>query len=405
MVSCSVAKPVMAALSQRVEIARERLSRLDDAVGPLAAAAPDLAAVLTPLLQRQRRTLDSRLDEVADAGWEEFADIEHRIDDLIDECQSFADGAAARGGHDRDAAAIATEMIIRFRRDTGLSGFTPVVLAARLSTRAASGLVRIQVPANGVWQLPLVFHELGHVLFFELRRVDVVSGVAVPVLPAYAAVFEHARIDAVAANPAKQNSSAPGDIGGPRFARFEELFADVFATYVAGPSFGYASLFALDPSKAGADDRFDDHPEPGKRFHATLRTLAHLEDSRKRSMNQAGFREVIDELTDDWHAQVAEASGHPIDAAVYDRVDACVDAYLEVLDAEVPTAKRANLGGAVSVRNSLSSGAELSEADSMLDLLDGAWLARRDAIRAGGGLRAIGDLSDAVQRRLVELTP
>ncbi len=166
-------------------------------------------------------------------------------------------------------------------------------------------IIRVRYPISGVWDIPVGVHEFGHFLSAHLRhvRADGSASLAFEEYKASFAPSEGAQLRPRGVNEPEGAPLAPGS--GKDWRWLDEIFADVFATYAAGPSFACSCLLCrFDPSSA-EDETDDKHPSYSKRAYVILQTL------RRRNNEQPGrgkLTPAIGLLDKSWRA-ACEAAG------------------------------------------------------------------------------------------------
>ncbi len=245
--------------------------------------------------------------------WNEMRELRRDISPLVVECLSFIQGGLAR---EHGLAVRVTELADGLVR--ALVSRLPVEWArfTLVSDREYVGgpaeIIRIRFPETTLWSLPLVAHELGHFVGPRLGH-DLPDG-------RYVMPFRDMLLAA--------DARGPGARG-----RLDEVFADVFGAWTAGPAFVMACLFLrFDPAR-GSDSPLARHPDDVQRAYVILRTL--------RSGSPAWPAEFVDELESKWAAVVARAgNARAMSAAVRASLDARTDELIGVLKGEMPWAAR-----------------------------------------------------------------
>jgi hypothetical protein len=321
---------------------------------------------LEPLLQLEVAKLSGRVERAVAAAnpWAELRDVRDDAIGLFTECLGFLGGAVALHAKlDAGRCRIANHLVATLRRAGELPGPVVSVPAEREYVNCMSSLIRLRFPGEGLWDLPVVVHELGHAVCDQLGA--------------------RAARDAVIAAAAKEQAN-PGRL---LVSRYEELWADVFATYVAGPSYAATCLrLRFDPSLAGAPEGLATHPSVEKRAAVILATLGHVEERRRHETGGAIAGSVADTLTElqtDWLAELAAADRTAMASQVAKPALAAADSYCALLDSFVPTLRFPGLAIADGARYRLKAGQARPPSAGILDVLNAAWLARLDIERDG----------------------
>lgn len=325
-------------------------------------------------IDRRRAECLALEQEVADGValtdcWRKTRDLRGKVDPLVVECLSFVQGALAR---EHGLAVRVTELADGLVRD--LVTRLPIEWArfTLVSDREYVGgpaeIIRIRFPETTVWSLPLVAHELGHFAGPRLGH-DLDDG---------------RRVMPFSDMLAEAEKSGPGARG-----RLDEMFADVFAAWTAGPAFAMACLFLrFDPAR-GSDSPFARHPDDVQRAYVILRAL--------RSGPPAWPQEFVDELEDKWVAVVASAgNARPLPAETRASLDTRTDALIAVLSREMPpTARYAGWVRAEALAAQLDAGhVPISPPDDAgpWDVLSAAWRHRvRAPLRADRSLEVLAE--------------
>lgn len=328
--------------------------------------------------KRLERSLGQRVDPLRDqvgrlrtsaepAGdrWRELDGISQRLENLADELMPVAYGALARAaGVDHGVCALAEELVADLAILTA-GGERVVVPAPRDHTSSGMWVIRLAVH-DGVWSLPIVAHELGHVVAADL-------------------VDEHGqRLGYELLNGSWRTnthipSQAAADPGFLPYSRANELFADIFAAYCVGPAYAAALMSRSVPVDAWKV-RYD-HPPFAARLRAVLFVLRDIDASW-----------VCDLVQADWNASLAaigELDDPPPDIA--GQIDTFTDAGCKVMRL---TASRSRFEGeeVISVGKRLRIGQPPALNTDLRTTINAAWAERlrdRSAIdKIEQGLRA-----------------
>ena len=239
-------------------------------------------------------------------------------------------------------------------------------------------VIRLRFPLDGIWDLPVLAHEFGH----YAANTD---GFASP-LPAQRAI--EGVLDRYAPLPpppppgVEESAAAKEQRASAEAARakmnlhLNELFADVLAAYVLGPSFGFTTmLLRFDPLRACEDD--PQHPAAAIRAFAIIDTLRRLDHDQRDQAKK--FTVALARIQEDWNAVLADVGqGGAQEPEPWVR-HAVMQFYSTLLTAR-PGASYAGWDRADQLYGQLKyqrTPAPLGPA-SLRDLLNAAWLARRD---------------------------
>jgi hypothetical protein len=244
-------------------------------------------------------------------------------------------------------------------------------------------VIRLRFPLDGIWDLPVLAHEFGHYAAYRLQVTrDGIAGRPAPQGPIDA---ELVRFDAAW----KKNIDAAKDLEAIKqlkdqaqrererlYRHLNEVLADVFATYVLGPAYGYTTLLLrFDP--LCAHDDTSTHPSATKRALAITKTLqrmsADLEEKQR-------FGKALANLNEAWRAILLSAGqSAELDAAEQDWVTDVSKQFYDAFREARPGAIYRGWDEAVTLQLQLGeqSPAAATGSAQMRDVLNAAWLARR----------------------------
>lgn len=233
----------------RIRAAIPRLSQLDPELGRR------LEARLGPLSDLEER-LSGRDGDSADSVRKALGEGEA----LVGEALAFVTAAAASwlglGGR---TISLAQAWLDRLSRDAVLPLVGLVVPASTEYTGMEDQVVRLLMPDDGIWGLPVAVHEYGHFAASVLGRRESEGGIPHDAKPVEKLLYE----TAVAEERPKP------------YWHGHELFADAFAAAVAGPAYTrYCVEYRFDP--ALAHDESDTHPCLVRRMNVQLQVLEAL---------------------------------------------------------------------------------------------------------------------------------
>ncbi|MEV6304791.1 hypothetical protein AB0M02_35640 [Actinoplanes sp. NPDC051861] len=265
---------------------------LDNECVPVAARQAVRARFLR-LLSEQRYHLD-RVRGGPAPDWPQLAGLAERAVPVRREAREFLCGAMLVAAHlDRDqgpeagvpagTCALADRLLTDLTGRTGIGHGTHTVLGPEPMLETATGLMRVRLPDWSPWSLPLVVHEFGHLVARDTEAFT---------------AWRARRVATVSAGgtPAEQTA-----------ARLEEHFADVLATYTAGPAFAAAMVLRhLEPVAAAAPR--GSHPSHADRAAVILHVLRRMNDAEHAARGPGPFAGVISDLTTGW-AGVLDSAG------------------------------------------------------------------------------------------------
>ena len=242
-----------------------------------------------------------------------------------------------------------------------------VILDVGDSFTPMSSIIRTRFPEFTVWALPIVGHEVGHVVMQELRRLSPDARSHAYPLVELAAVHGEAYVRA-GKKPPRGGASARAKALGDTFVR--ELFGDFFAVYALGVSYACSALLVrFEPWQADLPDSA--HPPQVERAHLIVRTLREV---------HGGFGNVADILDETWN-QLLSSCGVPAadkETAV-PRLDGLAAAFLATAERHLSDARYLGRQTASSLVASLEPGQGQPAAptgSSIRDVLNAAWIAR-----------------------------
>lgn len=174
---------------------------------------------------------------------------------------------------------LAEHQLERLVVRTGVSWKTLIVPGPDAFVASDTEIIRVRFPDWSVWNLPLMAHEFGHVVARtnnEFRRYQ----------------WETA-LKAAAGAPEKQ---------WPLQSQLEELFCDIFATFVLGPAFACnALLLQFNPPEAA--DLSPSHPTYDERAAAILAAMEFINARAPQPI----YQQAIDRLREAWQDAVRQA--------------------------------------------------------------------------------------------------
>lgn len=267
---------------------RARLQRARLALDGVSAGAPRIASATTANLVLAIASTDDDLAILADrtrrrgvtgTSLENLASQTRATDRVVREAFALAAGVLARNRDlDGGACAEADSLIAELADTVGDGLARPTIPGEAEFLHRAAYVIRRRLPDHGVWDLPVMAHEFGHVLADHLRLYDAAND----------QVLELGET-VLAGWPECSPSQA------------EELFCDLLACYAMGPSYACTLLVhRLDPMAEAALSPVATHPPDAVRAVVALHTLTLLtrgepDDSRYR-MTCDRLRATWDEL-------------------------------------------------------------------------------------------------------------
>ena len=243
-----------------------------------------------------------------------------------------------------------------------------------------AGTVRTRYPDFTIWALPVVGHEVGHLLVQELRS-----------LSANARSQDFPLVD-LAARQAKDNANpALHDL------MIRELLADLIGVWSLGPAFACSSIL-LRFTPRDADKIIARHPPEVERVYVVLRGLRRVDPE---------YADLVSMLEAIWADLLTPLNLAPLanpEAAI---LDACVEDAMAILDEHLSGARYAGRTYARSLVQPLATGqlapAEIAAKYNIRDIANAAWIAR---LRSWGDVaiaRHVDDLAMAACREVAAL--
>jgi hypothetical protein len=257
--------PPAAVVLIRLDLERSRLARIQDLrrTGPAAELVEEFAgdrlnALVTDLRGQLDRLATKAAKRVNGATFGDLAELQHAVDRAAGEALGLAMGALARqAGLDDNACEEADLLVKWLARRLDRRFARPTMPGDEEAVHRATDVIHRRVPDHGLWDLPVMAHEFGHLAASGLGSWDARDNQVLRPVESWLDNFH-----------GKGRSQAT------------ELFCDVFATYSMGPSYLCALVFhRLCPV---ADARaFDDgsHPSDPSRVYACQWTLRRMRGS------------------------------------------------------------------------------------------------------------------------------
>jgi|SRR5579864_454542 len=152
----------------------------------------------------------------------------------------------------------------------------------------------------------------------------------------------------------------------------KEFFADIMATYLAGPAFAYPCLL-LDFNPADRV-RSESHPAQDERAHCILVALNFIAKCSHEFTSEQ-FNGIVSQLGKSWETARA-AAGAKKTVANLDDLEYATEVALDSLAKEIPDARYQTLSNANSVRNAIANCGHPPAGTGAVDILNGAWLRR-----------------------------
>jgi hypothetical protein len=315
---------------------------------------PALSKIVTARCARLDHAISSSRPS-ADA-WHTLADWEQAdsavFRDILAYAFSRGDTAFARSGPATLAAELTAELCQKVR--LGEAPF--VVPDVDDSFSDCVEVIRFRYPPDGIWDVPIVAHELGHFAAYRLTALE--DGMQRP---------QPVR-DFISNYLLDTDRKLDKDQRTWRHW-LNECFADAFATYSVGPCYAASSLLLrFDVTRASIET--PTHPSNAARAITILETLRQMNRATRRSP----YTVVINELQSRWSELLTLADEN---CSVDWARDVALGIY-RVLEATAGAARYDSWNHAAeTLQHELTRADEVPSCDvSVRDLLNAAWLAR-----------------------------
>jgi hypothetical protein len=276
-------------------------------------------------------------------------------EDLVAETLAFLGGAAARKfALDRGVTSLADAWLDELSQTAGLERVGVVIPDSTEFTGMLTHVVRLRLPSDGIWSLPVAVHEYGHFVASVFTRREERDGITTSVVP----------VEALVHGTASRHER-------PKlYWHGHELFADALATAVAGPAYTrYCIHYRFDP--AGAQKASPTHPEPARRIRLQLAVLGKLAAAEPGSVYLEAETAAIRSA---WAGALAAAgvAEDPQPDALLDPLEPQLIALLD--DPKLDALRYRGQLAAQALANQLPDGA--GSAETVPIALNAAWVAR-----------------------------
>lgn len=192
-------------------------------------------------------------------GWGRLDAVRISANEIKKEALSFTQGELLRqSGHDNGVGQVAERLLEHLRRRTGVERGVLLSVAENEYFGHTVSMVRSRFPDVSVWRLPVLAHEFGHHVATVLSNSD----------PALRDDF----------GPVHDYLSRQAGTGQDRkihLAHLNELFADVYATYVLGAAYPLA-MFTLAARPDVPENARQTHPAWSLRVRTVQAAVAVL---------------------------------------------------------------------------------------------------------------------------------
>jgi hypothetical protein len=244
-------------LVDRLQALRERLNLADAAAG----AAPAFAEAIA----KSRDRLDDAIPDAraSEAAWHELAVWEKTDASLFREVLAYLQAIGQPALPASGAGLLARGLVAELCTKLPLGD--PPVIAPDVADSFSDfvEIIRLRYPPAGIWDVPVVAHELGHFAAYRLtswedglQRSQAVRG------------FISEQLDAKSIQSESEREKW-------RFW-LNELFADAFATYCVGPCYAASALLLRFDVAQACDGDQRTHPSSAARAVAILEILREM---------------------------------------------------------------------------------------------------------------------------------
>jgi hypothetical protein len=342
-------------LVDRLEALHERLNLADKAIG----AAP---AFRTAIAEKRDRLARAIKDARPSPGtWHSLASWEESDGILFREALAYLHAKGPLAHRDSGAAPLAGGLIAELCDKLSL-GEPPVIAPdADDSFNDFVQIIRLRYPSAGIWDVPVVAHELGH--FAAYRLTSWGDG-----LQRSQKVREFI-CEYLADNGIEKENAQK------RWRHWlNEFFADAFATYCVGPCYAASCLLLRFNVAQACSNENETHPSSAARAAAILEILSEMNRSVANPFRAPPYTIVIERLRLRWSELLASADG---DCKI-EWVPAMAHKLYQVVRAVAVNARYDNWSYAeATLQSVLTDGTNVPDHRfSTCDLLNAAWLAR-----------------------------
>lgn len=329
---------------------------------------------LRSYFQERHVDLDGILDDLAagkplDQCWGRLRSVRTQNEKTLRESLAFLAGLLVRGARLDAGFCAVVEGLLGELADAlppQISWAKGVILDVGDSFTPMSSIIRTRFPEFTVWALPIVGHEVGHVVMQELRRLNPDARSHTYPLVELAAKHSEAYVRA-GKKPPCGGAGAPAKALGDTFVR--ELFGDFFAVYALGASYACSALLVrFVPWEANLRDSA--HPPQVERAHLIVRTLRDA---------HGGFGNVADILEETWNQLLSSCGVPGVDETAVPRLDDLAAAFLATAERHLSDARYLGQQTASLLVASLEPGKGQPATpphSSIRDILNAAWIAR-----------------------------
>jgi hypothetical protein len=271
-------------LALRLGSVRVALRRAQDAIPRLT----ELDKTLGQRFDKRFNLLAGEVDgDAAPPRDATVAELVRKGEDLISETLAVLGGAAARHlDLDDGITSVALRWLDQLSDQADIRKVAAVVPAATEFIGVVTEVVRLKLPLDGSWGLPVAAHEYGHFVASVLSRTDDDGGVP-----------DHTLLVEGLLHAGGADTDMP-----LIYWHGHELFADAIATALAGPAYPeYCLWYRFDPAQAQTVT--PTHPSLARRMRVQLAVLRQLADADASGLIESD----LDRISARWSDSVTAA--------------------------------------------------------------------------------------------------
>jgi hypothetical protein len=249
-------------------------------------------------IKQMRQSFPRRLSEPSTADWASLLALESACDGLFSESLAFVNRIGV-SAIEPQLGDLAVSVVAETARACGLA--EPPLIVPDLSDSYSDfvPMIRLRFPPDGLWDVPVLAHELGHHVAY---RLSADAG--------YGLERRRPMVDLISA----RMKAAGGDERQKSKVEhwLNEFFADMFATYVLGFSFAASVLMLRLDLSSPNNAASATHPSPAARAKAILYAMKRMSKDMADGAKDRPFDAPRSWLEARWKALVgAEAPGDP----------------------------------------------------------------------------------------------
>jgi hypothetical protein len=322
------ASPTRQHLDARIETLLAALERLDGLLATIAQAGkslpsgseldviarrhgPVLAKSLGPLRSELMALREPTRSSVTDR-WSGTMKCARQLETLSAELLPVAEGALARAADLDSGLCALAQRLLDDISDKTVPWNRIVIPAPREETSNRWWVVGLPLVYASPWYLPIMVHELGH---FAATRLEDQYG-------------QRLGEKLLAGSWRERPNVSQDTLTALSYKHAQELFADIFAAYCAGPAFAAALMTRSVPQGAWAAG--PDHPSWGARTYVVLRALGRLDDLIP--VGQPKLSWMTRWVAEEWEMAQHAVGREAITAELGRTVDAFTDGAIEVME-------------------------------------------------------------------------